>query len=93
MSIQTHLAEAGQTRAAPPLFVTHAVTGAHREWMIRGFSLAAFFITFSLWDHLLAAMPMSPATAFALAVLVGWSLNLIVAEVWIRRTRTGRNPS
>lgn len=62
----------------------------HREWMIRSFALTAFFITFSLWDPATAALPLSPDTAFAIAVVLGWLVNLIVAEVWIRRTRRGR---
>jgi uncharacterized membrane protein len=67
--------------------------GRHREWMIRSFALTAFFITFSGWDPVLAALPLPPATAFAVAVVLGWLLNLIVAEVWIRRTRKERNGS
>ena len=59
----------------------------HREWMIRSFALAAFFITFSLWDPLLAAMPMSQATTYLVAVVLGWAVNLVVAEIWIRSTR------
>jgi hypothetical protein len=55
--------------------------------MIRSFALAAFFVTFSGWDPITAALPLKPATAFALAVLLGWSLNLAAAEVWIRVTR------
>lgn len=62
----------------------------HREWMIRSFALAAFFVTFSLWDPFLAALPLRPATAFTLAVVLGWLVNLAIAEVWIRRTRAGR---
>jgi uncharacterized membrane protein YozB (DUF420 family) len=104
------LAEPAPTRAAPPLFVVHAVTGAvalltiaayicirtgavrrHREWMIRSFALAAFFITLSVWDPLLAALPLPPETAFATAVVLGWLVNLIAAELWIRRSRRGRS--
>lgn len=66
--------------------------GRHREWMIRSFAFTAFFITFSLWDPLLAALPLPPARAFALAVVLGWLVNLVVAEVWIRRTRPARSP-
>jgi hypothetical protein len=59
----------------------------HREWMIRSFALAAFFVTFSLWDPVMAALPLSPDTGFAVAVLLGWTLNLAAAQVWIRATR------
>jgi hypothetical protein len=61
--------------------------GRHREWMIRSFALAAFFVTFSLWDPALAALPLPPNTAFTLAGILGWLVNLVVAEFWIRRTR------
>jgi len=59
----------------------------HREWMMRSFAFAAFFVTFSVWDPALAALPLPPDTAFAGAVLLGWLVNLVVAEIWIRRTR------
>jgi hypothetical protein len=59
----------------------------HREWMIRSFALSAFFVTFSLWDPILAALPLDPATGYRTAVLLAWSLNLLAAEAWIRRTR------
>jgi len=63
----------------------------HREWMLRSFALAAFFITFSLWDPFLANLPLPPATAYAVAVLLGWLVNLVIAEIWIRGTRNGRS--
>jgi len=59
----------------------------HREWMIRSFALAAFFVAFSLWDPVMAATPLDPATGYRTAVLLAWSLNLLAAEAWIRRTR------
>jgi len=59
----------------------------HREWMIRSFALAAFFVTFSFWDPIMAALPLDPATGYRTAVLLAWSLNLFAAEAWIRRTR------
>jgi uncharacterized membrane protein len=59
----------------------------HREWMVRSFALAAFFITFSLWDPVLAAVTSRSETGFAVAVLLGWLVNLVIAEVWLRRSR------
>ncbi len=59
----------------------------HREWMIRSFAFTAFFITFSVWDPFMAALPMAPETAYLIAVLLAWVVNLAVAEVWIRATR------
>jgi uncharacterized membrane protein len=60
---------------------------AHREWMIRSFSLAFFFVTGSLWPPLLAATDLPQAIGYPLALLLSWSLNLLAAEWWIRRTR------
>jgi uncharacterized membrane protein len=65
----------------------------HRDWMLRSFAFAAFFITFGLWDPVLALVarpetgPIRPETGFAVAVLLGWLMNLVVAELWIRRSR------
>lgn len=56
----------------------------HREWMLRSFALAAFFVTFSLWDELLGTTPP--------AVLLSWSINLIVAELWIRKPAGAGSP-
>lgn len=68
-------------------YIRMGQVGRHREWMIRSFAFAAFFVTFSVWDPALAALALPPDTAFAAAVLLGWLVNLIAAEVWIRCTR------
>jgi uncharacterized membrane protein len=60
----------------------------HREWMIRSFALSLFFVTFSFWTPGLASSNLPQAVAYPLGVFLGWFLNLIVAELWIRRTRT-----
>ena len=59
----------------------------HGEWMIRSGALSLFFITFSLWVPGLESTPLPPAIGYPLAVFLSWSLNLAVAEIWIRRTR------
>jgi uncharacterized membrane protein YozB (DUF420 family) len=59
----------------------------HREWMIRSFSLALFFVTGSLWPSILAATELPQAIGYPLALFLSWSLNLIAAEWWIHRTR------
>lgn len=59
----------------------------HREWMIRSFSLSFFFVTFSFWVPGLASTSLPHAISYPLAVFLSWSLNLLVAELWIRRTR------
>jgi uncharacterized membrane protein len=61
---------------------------AHREWMIRSFSLSLFFVTFSFWVPGLASTNLPEVISYPLAVFLSWSLNLMVAESWIRRTRT-----
>jgi uncharacterized membrane protein len=58
----------------------------HREWMIRSFSLAFFFVTGSLWPPILAATALPEAIGYPLALFLSWSLNLLAAEWWIRRT-------
>ena len=59
----------------------------HREWMIRSFAISFFFVTFSLWvPTLLAIMPEEIAWPIGLALAA--SLNLLVAEIWIRRSRS-----
>jgi hypothetical protein len=59
----------------------------HREWMIRSFSLAFFFVTFSLWVPLFDSAGFPEAVGYPLAVFLSWSLNLAAAEAWIRFTR------
>jgi uncharacterized membrane protein YozB (DUF420 family) len=61
----------------------------HREWMIRSFSLAFFFVTFSFWVPGLTSANLPYEIAYPLAVFLSWFLNLIFAEVWIRWTRNG----
>ncbi len=60
----------------------------HREWMIRSFALSFFFVTGSFWMPGLASTSLPQAIAYPLAVFLSWGLNLIVAEWWIRRTRS-----
>jgi uncharacterized membrane protein len=63
----------------------------HREWMIRSFSLAFFFVTGSLWPPILAATPLPQAIGYPLALFLSWSLNLLAAQWWIRRTRPSQH--
>jgi len=59
----------------------------HREWMLRSFSLAFFFVTSGVWMPALAATALPQAVGYPLSIFLGWILNLLVAEGWIRRTR------
>ena len=60
----------------------------HREWMIRSFALSLFFVAFQPWVTGLESTGLANAVAYPLGVFLSWSVNLIVAEVWIRRSRT-----
>jgi len=75
------------TTAAAYAHIRSGRVERHREWMIRSFALAVFFVTFSVWDPALAALPLKPSTAYTLAVVLAWGANLAVAEAWIRGTR------
>lgn len=59
----------------------------HREWMIRSASLSLFFITFSLWVPLLQNTNLPLTVAYPLGIFLSWSLNLLLAEQWIRHSR------
>ena len=69
------------------LRIRHGNVGDHREGMLRSFSLALFFVTGSLWPPILATTPLPHAIGYPLALFLSWSLNLVAAEWWIRRTR------
>ena len=59
----------------------------HREWMIRSYALSLFFMTFSFWVDGLASTGLPESVSYPLGVFLGWSLNLLIAETWIRRSR------
>jgi uncharacterized membrane protein len=59
----------------------------HREWMIRSVALSFFFVTGSFWMPGLVSTKLPEGIADPLGVFLGWFLNLVVAELWIRRTR------
>jgi len=65
----------------------HRKSTTHREWMIRSFALSFFFVTFEFWVAGLEAAGLDYPLAHPLGVLFGWSVNLAVAETWIRRSR------
>jgi len=67
--------------------IRHRQVKAHREWMIRSFALSFFFVTFNIWVPGLAGTSLPSEISYPLAVFLSWSLNLLVAEIWIRRTQ------
>ena len=60
----------------------------HREWMIRSFSLSFFSVTFSFWVPGLTGTNLPVEISYPLAVFLSWFLNLVLAEIWIRQTRS-----
>ena len=64
---------------------------AHREWMIRMFSLALAVATIRALGGLAGAFwGMSLEESFGASFWLAFTINLGVAEMWIRATRTGR---
>lgn len=55
----------------------------HREWMIRSFALAFFFVTGGVRLDVFEGTSLYP-----LSVLLSWAPNWLVAEWWINRTRS-----
>jgi hypothetical protein len=73
--------------AATVLAVRHARAGRfaeHRRWMIRGFALAAVFLTFDVWRTSLAGIGLPRSVAYSLGLLLTAAIDLAVAELWIR---------
>ena len=61
---------------------------AHREWMIRAFSIGLGISSVRLWFvFFLHTTQVQAERFFATAFWLAFGLNLIVAEVWIYRTR------
>jgi hypothetical protein len=61
--------------------------GEQHDWMVRSYSLSLFFVTFSLWVPALAHTSLPPNVGYPLALFLSGALNLVAAELWIRRTR------
>lgn len=76
----------GVTTAALLAIRQRKVT-AHREWMLRSVALTCFFLTFEFWVAGLASTSLPTSISYPLAVLASASVNLLIAEWWIRRTR------
>ena len=56
----------------------------HHTWMVRSFALTLFFVTGSLWMEVSRSIPYAQDATYPVAVFLGWSLNLAIAEVWMR---------
>ena len=62
----------------------------HREWMIRAYALATGVATVRVvLGPLIALSGLDMEAVFGTSFWLGWSINLLVAEVWINKTRVG----
>jgi uncharacterized membrane protein len=62
----------------------------HRVWMTRSYAFIFTGVSFRLCLFLLPVLGFSFDTAYAVGAWIGWPINLVVAEVLLRR---GRRPS
>ena len=69
----------------------------HREWMLRVFAVALGIATArvigAVLDVALAPVGIRAATAFVLALWLGWGLTVGAAELWIVHTRSSARSS
>jgi len=57
---------------------------AHRAWMIRSFALALSAITLRAWKYILVALfHPRPMDVYQIVAWLGWTLNLVIAELII----------
>ncbi len=60
---------------------------SHRVWMIRSFSLALSAITLRAWKYILVALfHPKPMDVYQVVAWLGWTLNLLIAELIIFNT-------
>jgi hypothetical protein len=62
------------------------------EWMVRSYSLSLFVVSFSILVPALAATALPTTVSYPLGLVLSTTLNLALAELWIRRHRGGRSP-
>jgi len=60
---------------------------SHRAWILRSFALAAFFISFSVWDPVLSATTWDSRLTDTVAVVLACLGNLALMETYLRATR------
>jgi Predicted membrane protein (DUF2306) len=78
-------------------YVLHRKVAQHREWMIRAFAIGLAVATIRPIIGLFFATSrfsgLTPDAFFGIAFWIGFVLHLIVAEAWIRWTRSMRRPA
>lgn len=61
---------------------------AHRAWMLRSFALALSAITLRAWKWLIVALlHPRPMDVYMVVAWLGWTLNLLIAEIIIHRLK------
>lgn len=65
---------------------------SHREWMIRSYALTLSALSLRTWKLALYELApyvdwLTPQHIYQLEAWLGWVVNLLLAEWWIRRTR------
>lgn len=68
---------------------------SHKAWMIRSFALALSAITLRAWKYVLVALfHPKPMDVYQIVAWLGWTLNLVIAEIIIfkRITYEHKNP-
>lgn len=71
------------------LAVRRRQTAEHRAWMIRSFSLTYAAVTLRLYLAILPTLPLAFVSGYQIISFLCWVPNLIVAELFLRRTRVG----
>ena len=59
----------------------------HQEWMIRSYALTFSAVTLREWQYWFAVLLPPTYNTFPLVAWLGWLLNLMLAEIWIRWKR------
>jgi len=67
-----------------------ALRARHRAWMVRSYALTAAAITLRLWMPLLALAGLEFVSAYVIIAWLCWVPNLVVAEILVRRSPSGR---
>lgn len=80
-----------------PLFTFLGVRAAierrlaeHREWMIRSYAITANAITLRLMLPLAGVLGFDFFAAYSVIAWISWIANLVLAEIYLRRTRVFR---
>ncbi len=65
---------------------------SHRKWMIRSFALALSAITLRAWKYILVALfHPKPMDVYQIVAWLGWTLNLVIAELIILKQFKNEN--